>query len=161
VLLDVADVDLSGFVLADEVDELFLDRVHPVHAAVLDLLLVDFGQVGAQQTQGDVGIAVGLAQLLLADVFDLLQTLLQHLYVASTATLITLRKLLAKDAATAALLLENVHITLFPLDVLQFLPVFPVFPEDAAVLCLSRVLPVLHESFELVVEEGVVGVVLL
>lgn len=40
--LDVADVDPSGFVFSDEVDELLFDGVHAVHAAVLDLFFVDF-----------------------------------------------------------------------------------------------------------------------
>jgi hypothetical protein len=45
VFLDVADVDSSRLVFSHEVDELLFDGVHAVHAAVLDLFLVDFREV--------------------------------------------------------------------------------------------------------------------
>lgn len=72
ILLDVADVDLTGFVFADEVDELLLNRVHAMHARMLDLLFVDLREIGAQQPQRNIGIAAGLTHLLLPNVLYLL-----------------------------------------------------------------------------------------
>lgn len=40
--LDITDID-PWFILPHKVDELLLDRVHPVHTAVLDLLLMNLG----------------------------------------------------------------------------------------------------------------------
>lgn len=53
--LYITDID-SRLILADEVDELLLNRVHPVHAAVLDLLLMDFGEVSSKESQGGVWV---------------------------------------------------------------------------------------------------------
>lgn len=53
--LDITDID-PGFILAHKVYELLLNRVHSVHAAVLDLLLMNLGEVSSKEAQGGIWI---------------------------------------------------------------------------------------------------------
>lgn len=54
-LLDIADID-SRLILTDKIDELLFDRIHPVHAAVLDLLLMDFREISTKETKRSIWV---------------------------------------------------------------------------------------------------------